>query len=159
MAPTWRNDATPLPVSHEAVEGRFFIGNSGANDFQKSTHNELSGKNLISENGTREGWDMVITILSRSSVHYINSRKGTIFYPKLARASKVSLVESSSKMHIFQSRKISRGGKDIPCWVIDRSFTAAFSTFTSSRCDVTMFLVCVILKKYVSIGWDTMTHP
>ena len=108
-----------------------FIGNFGANDFPKSTQNGLLGKILIFENGTREGWDMVITILSRSPVHYINSRKGTIFYPKLARASKVSLVESSSKMHIFQSRKISRGGKDIPCWVIDRLFTAAFSTFNN----------------------------
>ena len=141
------------------ARARFLIGNFGTNIYPISTHYELSGGIFTSENGAREGWDMPMTILSKSSADNIKTRKGTSFYLKLARASKVSLVESSSKMHIFQSRKISRGGKDIPCWVIDRSFTAAFSTFTSSRCDVTMFLVCVILKKYVSIGWDTMTHP
>ena len=65
---------------------------------------------------------MPMTILSKSSADNIKTRKGTSFYLKLARASKVSLVESSSKMHIFQSGKISRGGKDIQAWATLKNF-------------------------------------
>ena len=51
--------------------------------------------------------------IPKMSAWFKKQRKGTIFYLKISRPSKVSLVATWSNVQIFLSGKISRGGKVI----------------------------------------------